>query len=105
MSSQKQTGPADTSDKRQLNIGRELADTTWRIAVPVVLFACLGIVIDRTLGSKPWMTLLGMVAGFAIASYLIKKQLERWPATPVKPGSYERNRKPGDDEDKDYYND
>ena len=51
------------------------------------------------------MTLLGMVAGFAIASYLIKKQLERWPATPVKPGSYERNRKPGDDEDKDYYND
>jgi F0F1-type ATP synthase assembly protein I len=100
------TPAKDTSaERRQLNIGVELADTTWRIAVPVVLFACLGIVIDRNTGSKPWMTLLGVVIGFFIAAYLIKKQLQRWPDIPVKPGSYERNRKPDDKEDKDYYND
>jgi len=99
---------ADNVKQRNLSISREMADTTWRIAVPVVLFACLGIIIDRTTGSRPWMTLLGMVAGLVCAGYLIKKQLERWPDLPVKPGSYERNRRPGDkddDEDKDYYND
>lgn len=90
---------------RQLRVGYELADTTWRMTVPVVLFACLGIVIDRATGSKPWVTLLGVVIGFIVAGFLIKKQLERWPNLPVKPGSYERNRKPDDDEDKDYYSD
>jgi|GEM_PF-2483432 len=90
---------------QQLRIGAELADTTWRITVPVVLFAGLGIVIDRTTGSRPWMTLLGMAVGFFVAAYLIKKQLQRWPDMPVKPGSYERNRKPGDSENKDYYSD
>lgn len=95
--------PSPSSPPRQLRVGYELADTTWRMTVPVVLFACLGIVIDRSIGSKPWVTLLGVVIGFVVAVFLIKKQLERWPNVPVKPGSYERNRKPGDDEDKDYY--
>jgi F0F1-type ATP synthase assembly protein I len=98
----------NTNPTRELRIGREMLDTTWRISVPVVLFACLGIVVDRSTGSRPWMTLLGMVIGLTCAVYLIKKQLNRWPDLPVKPGSYERNRRPGDkddDEDKDYYND
>jgi hypothetical protein len=90
---------------QKLQVGRELTDTTWRMAVPVVLFAGLGIVIDRSLGSKPWVTLLGVIVGFVCAGYLVKRQLGRWPTTMPKPGSYERNRRPGDDEDKDYYND
>jgi F0F1-type ATP synthase assembly protein I len=96
--------PANTPPQK-LRVGRELADTTWRMAVPVVLFAGLGIVADRSLGSKPWLTLLGVIVGFACAGLLVKRQLDRWPASLPKPGSYERNRKPGDDEDKDYYND
>lgn len=98
-------GTSHQTEARQLRIGVELADTAWRITIPVVLFACLGIVIDRTTGSRPWMTLLGMVIGFFAAAYLIKQQLQRWPDVPVKPGSYERNRKPGDDDKKDYYSD
>lgn len=90
---------------RELRIVRELADTTWRIAVPVLLFAGVGIFADRNWGSKPWLTLLGTAIGFVCAALLVKRQLERWPDMPVRPGSYERNRRPGDDEDKDYYND
>lgn len=89
---------------QDLNVGRELADTTWRIAVPVVLFAGLGIALDRTLGSKPWFTLAGTVVGFICAGILVKYQIDRIPAPLPKPGSYERNRRPGDDENKDYYN-
>ena len=98
-------GHTPETPQLQLRIGRELADTTWRIAVPVILFAGAGIYIDRTWGTKPWLTLAGTVVGFIIAGLLVKRQLARWPDTPVKPGSYERNRKPGDEEDKDYYTD
>jgi F0F1-type ATP synthase assembly protein I len=50
-------------------------DTTWRIATPVILFTVLGIIADRKLGSKPWITLLCVVIGFAFAILLVKRQL------------------------------
>lgn len=53
----------------------DLADTAWRIAVPVLLFAGIGIVIDKKIGSAPWVTLAGLVIGFVFAGLLIKRQL------------------------------
>lgn len=101
--------PASAKPDNQLRVGRELLDTTWRIAVPVVLLAGIGIVADRTWHTKPWLSLAGMALGFVCAAYLVKQQLDRWPAPLPKPGSYERNRRPGDprdeDDEKDYYND
>src|ERR1700754_2711043 len=97
---QTRTDRPDTASKssgRQLRVGRELADTTWRISVPVLLFAGAGIVADRSWGSKPWLTLLGTLIGFGCAALLVKRQLDEWPASLPKPGSYERNRRPGDD--------
>lgn len=54
----------------------DFLDTTWRIAVPVVIFAVLGIVADKQFGTKPWLTLLGMIVGFGFAGLLLKKQLQ-----------------------------
>jgi len=56
-------------------IALDLADTTWRIATPVLLFAGLGIFIDIKAHTKPWVTLLGLVIGFVFAGLLLKKQL------------------------------
>lgn len=56
-------------------LASDFLDTTWRISVPVVIFAGVGIFIDTKLESKPWCTLLGMVVGFAAAGYLLKLQL------------------------------
>lgn len=53
----------------------DLLDTAWRIAVPVVLMAMLGLMADKSFGSAPWLTLLGMVIGFIIAGLLLKRQL------------------------------
>lgn len=50
-------------------------DTTWRMAVPVVLFTILGIVADRRLHTKPWLTLPSVLVGFALAILLVKRQL------------------------------
>jgi len=53
----------------------DLVDTAWRIATPVLLFAGIGIFIDKKIGSAPWITLLGVVIGFVGAGLLVKKQL------------------------------
>jgi F0F1-type ATP synthase assembly protein I len=56
-------------------IALDLMDTTWRIAVPVVLFAGIGIFVDIKAHTKPWVTLIGLVGGFVIAGFLLKEQL------------------------------
>lgn len=60
---------------RDLKIVQSFADTTWRIAVPVVGLTLLGIYIDKHAGTKPWLTLLGSVLGFIIAGLLVKRQI------------------------------
>jgi F0F1-type ATP synthase assembly protein I len=58
-------------------IGLTFLDTTWRIVTPVLLFTVLGIVADRTLGTKPWLTIIVAVPlGFVFAALLVKRQLE-----------------------------
>ncbi len=66
-----------TKSAQKLNIGRELLDTTWRMTIPVLLFAGIGIFMDIALHSKPWLTLLGAVIGFGFAAELVKRQIAR----------------------------
>jgi F0F1-type ATP synthase assembly protein I len=61
---------------RDLKIIQSFADTTWRIAVPVVGLTMLGIYIDTHYGSKPWVTLAGTVVGFVLAGLLVKRQIK-----------------------------
>lgn len=56
-------------------LGKDLIDTAWRIAVPVVLAAVIGIIGDRSFNTAPWLTLAFTAAGFVVAGLLIKKQL------------------------------
>jgi F0F1-type ATP synthase assembly protein I len=56
-------------------IALDFLDTTWRIAVPVVLFAGTGIFVDIKAHTKPWLTLVGLVIGFGLAGLLLKQQL------------------------------
>lgn len=60
-----------------LHVLRELADTTWRIAVPVLLFAGAGIYGDIQAHSGPWITLAGVVVGFVFAGVLVRRQIKR----------------------------
>jgi F0F1-type ATP synthase assembly protein I len=57
-------------------LGLELLDTTWRIAVPVLLFAAGGIFADIKLDTKPWLTLSMVIVGFIFAGILVKKQID-----------------------------
>jgi F0F1-type ATP synthase assembly protein I len=57
-------------------LASDLLDTTWRITIPVLLFAGAGIFIDTKTGSAPWATLAGTVIGFLAATALLKRQLK-----------------------------
>lgn len=57
-------------------IGKDLVDTAWRIAVPVILLAIIGIILDKNIGTAPWLTLAFTAAGFFVAGLLVKKQLK-----------------------------
>lgn len=56
-------------------LGKDLIDTAWRIAVPVILAAVIGIIMDKNFDTAPWLTLALTAAGFFIAGWLVKKQL------------------------------
>lgn len=96
------TVPTNSSQPpAKLHVGRELVDTTWRITVPVLLFAVAGLFADKALGSKPWLTLLGVMVGFLLAAQLIKRQILSGPQ-PIDhkpPNSSYDNDKYNDDED------
>lgn len=53
-----------------------LADTTWRVAVPTVLFAGIGIAVDLKLETMPLWTLIGMVLGLTAAGALVWRQIK-----------------------------
>ena len=54
-----------------------MADTTWRMFVPTVGLLVCGNWIDGIYNTRPWFMLLGAIVGAGIATYLIKRQLER----------------------------
>ncbi|MDB5176535.1 MAG: hypothetical protein JWN75_203 [Candidatus Saccharibacteria bacterium] len=53
------------------------ADTTWRMFVPIIGIALLGIWADHTFATKPWMTVVGIIIGVVIASVLVRRQLQQ----------------------------
>lgn len=53
------------------------ADTTWRMFVPIIGLAALGIWGDRSFNTKPWLTVAAIILGVMIAGLLVRKQLQK----------------------------
>lgn len=52
-----------------------IADTTWRMFIPIIGLMLLGDVVDRHYDTRPWYALGGVVVGSVIAGWLVIKQL------------------------------
>lgn len=50
------------------------ADTTWRMFVPTIGFTFLGVWLDSSWHTKPWLMFVGVVLGFAFAYLLVRRQ-------------------------------
>lgn len=54
-----------------------MADTTWRLFVPILSLLLVGDYLDKQWHTKPWLMLLGSALGASIAALLIKRQLQK----------------------------
>ena len=52
-----------------------IADTTWRMFVPIVGLLLLGVWVDRSYGTLPWGIITLTTVGIAIALALVRSQL------------------------------
>ena len=55
----------------------DVADTTWRLFLPVTLAAIIGIVADKKLETTPWVMFMSIIIGTTIAIWLLILQLKR----------------------------
>jgi ATP synthase protein I len=46
----------------------------YSIAVPLVIFALAGRLLDKHLGTSPWLLLLGLLLAIASSSYIVYKK-------------------------------
>ncbi|MBP9668047.1 AtpZ/AtpI family protein [Candidatus Saccharibacteria bacterium] len=74
--------PNRPSRKAVLLLLADMADTTWRMFGPVILFVALGIWADDRYTTGPWLSLAGVLIGSLLAALLIKKQLSRVTTQP-----------------------
>jgi F0F1-type ATP synthase assembly protein I len=54
-----------------------IGDTTWRMFVPTVGLMSAGYLVDKTLGTKPWFFISGVVLGSIVAGLLIRNQFRK----------------------------
>lgn len=52
-----------------------IGDTTWRMFVPTVGLLLVGLWADDQIGTKPWLTVSGILLGTLLAGLLIRNQL------------------------------
>ena len=67
---------AKVRDVRMILLGT-IADTTWRMFVPVIGGALIGYMIDRAISSRPVGVITGMMFGIVIAVLLVVQQYRR----------------------------
>ena len=52
-----------------------IADTTWRMFIPIVGLLLLGVWLDKTYDTLPWATIILTIIGIGIAGELVRRQL------------------------------
>lgn len=54
-----------------------IADTTWRMFVPSVGGTLLGVWLDATFQTGPWLLFAGCILGLIVAVWAVKAQLKK----------------------------
>lgn len=55
----------------------DVADTAWRMFVPVIGLMILGLITDKHFHTSPYLLILGLAFGCVLATLLVRNQLKR----------------------------
>lgn len=66
----------NSSDIDGLTVGLQFADTTWRVAIPILGLCFIGIKLDKHYHSAPLFVLIGLFISIILATVLVYKQLK-----------------------------
>lgn len=69
--------PSDSGQNAIAVLMRDMANTTWRMFVPIVGLLLVGRYFDTKWDTKPFLMLTGALVGSAIAWALIASQLKK----------------------------
>ena len=61
--------------KYALELMISMADVTWRMFLGPAVMVPAGLWADLKYGTKPWMTILGLVLGLVVSVVLVRVQL------------------------------
>lgn len=68
-------------------VAMQLLDTSWRVALPILVLSIAGVRLDRHYGSSPLFMVSGLIVALAISTILVYKQIARaYPDFFVKKG-------------------
>ena len=65
--------------KRKGISGSEFAGVGMQFAITIVLFALLGIWLDKRLGTSPWMVILGVFGGGGLGFWSMYRRMIKRP--------------------------
>ena len=55
----------------------DIGGTTWRMFIPTIGMTIAGVYLDNQLGTKPWLTIVGIVLGTLLAGIMVRNQLQK----------------------------
>lgn len=65
-----------------------MMDTAWRVAIPIIVLTIAGIQLDKSNGTQPLYTLIGLFLALAASSLLVYRQIKN-----LYPDFFKRNEK------------
>jgi F0F1-type ATP synthase assembly protein I len=72
---EKNTSSSMPSKRMIFLVFSTMADTTWRLFVPTIGGTVLGLVLDKSWGTTPWLTTTGVILGAVLAFGLVYVQI------------------------------
>jgi len=72
-----ESGGAPPSKNAALLLLADAADITWRMFFPTIGATLLGIWLDKQWQTTPWVMIVMIVIGAAIAVLLVRRQIKR----------------------------
>ncbi|MBI2474745.1 MAG: AtpZ/AtpI family protein [Candidatus Taylorbacteria bacterium] len=65
---------ADKREAKQFKAWALAGELGYTIAIPIVVFALLGRLADKSWGTGPWLLLLGIVMSILISTWLVYRK-------------------------------